>query len=109
MNEDEHDRYLDVAYEQLDNIFMLYRQFEDKHPIMLYDIQEQRIYAYPSNDFQKELSEKSQVMLRGQYEEALRRNKIVVFIRDNEERRLVSYSFQYSGQQERVWKKRKER
>jgi hypothetical protein len=107
MNDHERDEYLDVAYEQWENIFWLYREFEEKHPVMLYDIQEQRIYAYPYEDYLKELSEKSRVMLREQYEEAMRENKIVVFIRDNEARRLVSYAFQYPDLERPARRRRK--
>lgn len=92
------DEYLDAAYEQWDNIFRPYRQFEHKCPIMLYDIQEQRIYAYPYKDYLEELTEKFQQSLKEQYEEALRSNKIVIFIRDNDKRKLVSYSFAHPGQ-----------
>ena len=35
---------------------------------------------------------KSQVHLEEQYQEALKNNQIVVFVRDNEKRELVSYS-----------------
>lgn len=93
MDNRDHDRYLDIAYEQLDNIFMIYRRFEDKRPVMLYDVQEQRIYAYPYEDYKNDMSEKSRSILKEQYEKALMRNQIVVFIRDNDRRRLISYSF----------------
>jgi len=93
MDNRDHDRYLDIAYEQLDNIFMIYRRFEDKRPVMLYDVQEQRIYAYPYEDYKNDMSEKSRSILKEQYEKAFERNQIVVFIRDNDNRRLISYSF----------------
>jgi len=107
MDNCEHDEYLDIAYEQLDNIFMIYRQFEDKRPVMLYDIQEQMIYAYPYKDFKDEMSEKSQLMLKEQYEKAFKKNQIVVFIRDNDKKRLVSYSFQDPDQKKPMRKKRR--
>lgn len=86
------DYLLDAAAEQEGNILMMYHRFEDKKPVMLFDIQEQRIYAYPYEDFKKELSEKSQASLTEQYETALRENHIVVFVRDNVQRRLMSFS-----------------
>lgn len=82
----------EAACEQQGNILMVYHRFEDKKPVMLFDIQEQRIYAYPYEDFKKDLSEKSQASLTEQYEKALRNNQIVVFVRDNGQRRLVSFS-----------------
>jgi hypothetical protein len=60
---------------------------------MLLDIQEQRVYAYPYDDFRKGLSAKSQRALEKQYEAANRERQVVVFVRDNDERRLVSLAF----------------
>lgn len=59
---------------------------------MLFDVQEERIYAYPYAEFGNDLNEKSQKSLKDQYEEAGRENKMVVFVRDNVRRRLVSFS-----------------
>jgi hypothetical protein len=80
--------------EQWDNILGLYKRFEDKKPVMLLDIQEQKIYAYPYNDFKSELS-KSQIQLEEQYEAAILNNEMVVFVRDNKKKELVSYSLEY--------------
>jgi hypothetical protein len=71
---------------------MFYKKFEDKKPVMLFDIQEQRIYAYPYDSFKADLSERSQASLEQQYEKALVDEKIVVFVRDNGKKKLVSYS-----------------
>ena len=43
----ESDYLLDAVYEQWDNILKMYKLFENKDPIVLFDIQEQRIYVYP--------------------------------------------------------------
>jgi hypothetical protein len=86
------DDLLDAARVNWPHILMAYRQFEDKRPVMLFDIQEQRVYAYPYAEFAKELSERSRRSLRDQYERAVQDNEIVVFVRDNEQRRLVSFS-----------------
>lgn len=92
------DPYLDIAYAQLDNIRMWYRMFAAKQPVMLYDIQEQLVYAYPYREFKAELSQRSQAMLEDQYRRAVADNRMVVFVRDNEQRRLVSYSFDLEEQ-----------
>jgi hypothetical protein len=86
------DFLLEAAQENWPHILAAYRQFEDKKPVVLYDIQEKRIYVYPYADFLSDLSEKSQTTLKDQYERAIRDNKIVVFVRDNEQRKLVSFS-----------------
>ena len=59
---------------------------------MLFDIQEQRIYAHAYPEFRGELSERSQAMLKEQYERAIAIGEMVVFVRDNEKKKLVSYS-----------------
>lgn len=88
----ESDYLLEAAEDNWPHILMAYRQFEDKKPVVLYDIQEKRIYVYPYADFLSDLGEKSQLTLKDQYERAIQDNKIVVFVRDNDQRRLVSYS-----------------
>ena len=87
------DYLLDLAHERWPEILTLYKRFEDKKPVMLFDIQEQRIYAYPYADFHRDLSEKSQRSLKTQYEKAFREGEMVIFVRDNEQKRLVSFSY----------------
>ena len=60
--------------------------------IILYDIQEDKIYAYPYKEFKAELSKKSQVSLERDYKAACTTGRMVVFVRDNRERKLVSYT-----------------
>ena len=86
------DYLLDAAEANWPHILRMYRLFEDKGPIMLYDLQEGRIYAYPYAEFKAEMSERSQHSLEDQYERAGREGKIVVFVRDNDARRLVSFT-----------------
>ena len=74
---------------------MFYKRFEAKRPVMLFDLQSQKIYAYPYEEYKADLSERSQAMLTDEYENAIAKNKIVVFVKDNETRRLVSMSFDY--------------
>lgn len=83
--------YLDLVSEQWPNIVKLYEAYEDKRPVMLFDIQEARIYAHPYVDFKAGLSKRSRGMLEEQYQKAIDEDKIVVFVRDNQKRRLVSY------------------
>lgn len=88
----EPDYLLEAARQNWPHILAAYRQFEDKKPVVLYDLQEKRIYVYPYADFLRDLGEKSQITLKDQYERAVQENKIVVFVRDNDQRRLVSFS-----------------
>jgi len=47
---------------QWSNIRGLYMAYSSKKPIMLYDIHEKKIYAYPYKEFKAELSEKSKCL-----------------------------------------------
>src|SRR5262245_28234640 len=86
------DPYWDVVQPLMQNILSIYEAHRDKKPVMLFDMQEQRIYVYPYLDFKNDLSERSQRLLQDQYEQAMTDDKIVVFVRDNDNRKLVSYS-----------------
>ena len=84
--------YLDVVYQHLSLIVKLYERYADKKPVMLFDIQEQRIYAMPYAEYRADLSKRSQASLKKQYERAIADGEMVVFVRDNEREKLVSYS-----------------
>ncbi len=92
MSKKKKDQYLEHIEEQREHIIHLYDMFADKFPVMLYDIQNNRIYAYPYESFKADLSTRSQNMLKDQYEHAVTHGHIVVFVRDNENRKLLSYS-----------------
>jgi len=87
------EQIFDVIEEQWNNILKLYKKFEEKKPIMLFDVQEERIYAYPYEEFRLDLSKKSQRLLEEQYNDALLEKKVVVFVRDNEQEKLMSSSY----------------
>ena len=86
------DPYWDVVQSLMQNILTFCEAYRDKKPVMLFDMQEHRIYVYPYLEFKNDLSERSQRLLHDQYEQAMTDDKIVVFVRDNDARKLVSYS-----------------
>ena len=86
------DPYFEAIQDQWRNIRALYMTYENKKPIILYDLQEQKIYAYPYKEFKAEMSEKSQAVLASDYKSASALGKMVVFVRDNVERKLLSYT-----------------
>jgi hypothetical protein len=94
-HEEVEDYLFDAMCEYWEHVVRAYKQFEEKTPIILYDIQEQRIYVYPYEDFKNEMSPKTQVSLAEQYRQAGASGKMVVFVRDNEAKRLVSYLLDY--------------
>ena len=81
-----------IINEQWPNILTLYTMLADKKPVMLFDVQEQRIYAYPYKEFKAEMNQRSQAVLVEQYRRAVANNQMVVFVRDNERETLVSYT-----------------
>ena len=86
------DPYFKAIQEQWPNIRGLYMTYASKKPIILYDIQEKKIYAYPYKEFRAEISKKSQALLEHDYKAASVSGSMVVFVRDNIERKLVSYT-----------------
>ena len=87
-----HDPYWDVVQSLMQNILTIYEVYREKKPVMLFDLQEQRIYVYPYLDVKHDMSERSQRLLQDQYEQAMTDDKIVVFVRDNDAKKLVSYT-----------------
>ena len=85
------DPYFRAIQEQWPNIRGLYRTYGSQKPIILYDIQQNKIYAYPYKEFKAEMSKKSQASLEHDYKSASVFGSMVVFVRDNIKRKLVSY------------------
>ena len=66
----------------------------------------------PYKDFKEEMNPGNQASLQDQYERAMATSKIVVFVRDNVNRRLVSYSLHYErgdAAGSRAWRKKRRR
>jgi hypothetical protein len=87
------DDLVEAAEGVLPHILMFYERFEGKRPVMLLDLQGRKIYAYPYEEFKADLGHRSQAMLTADYEKAIAMNKVVVFVRDNLTKRLVSMLF----------------
>src|SRR5271170_7985868 len=85
------DRYYSAIQEQWPNIRGLYVTYASRKPIMLYDIHDNKIYAYPYREFKAELSESSQASLERDYKSTSVIGGMIVFVRDNIERKMVSY------------------
>jgi hypothetical protein len=67
-----------AACSRAGDILMFYKTFSDKKPVMLLELPSQKIFAYPYLDFKNTLSERSQMMLEEEYDEALAHNQMVV-------------------------------
>jgi hypothetical protein len=108
------DYLLNTVLEHWGMILRAYKLHEAHKPIVLFDIQEERIYVYPYKEFKEEMNPRSQASLQDQYERAITTNKIVVFVRDNVNRRLVSFSLDYergnttgSRSRRKKWRRKK--
>jgi hypothetical protein len=101
------DPYLDVVYRHWSSIVMMYERYADKKPVMLFDIEEQRIYALPYAAYGAELSQRSQASLKEQYEHAVANGDVVVFVRDNQQEKLVSFSLPVTTQPSRTSRARR--
>jgi hypothetical protein len=88
-----HDDLVEAAQSLLPHILRFFKRFEDKRPVMLLELPSQRIYAYPYQEFLDDLNERSQAILKDQYERAVAEDEIVVFVRDDQTQRLVSMLF----------------
>jgi hypothetical protein len=87
------DHLWDALVENWSHILRAYRLCEHRGPIIvLYDIQEKRVYVYPFAAFKADMGEASQRSLQEQQDRAVSERQFVVFVRDNEQRRLVSFS-----------------
>ena len=86
------DPYWDLIGERFADICRHYGSFAEKKPVMLLDVQSGRIYAYPFQEFRDDLTERTRASFSEQYQDAVSRGEMVVFVRDNDNRKLRSYS-----------------
>ena len=70
------DKYLGIIEMHYLLILEIYLLYEKKKPVMLLDVTEGKIYAYPYKEFKKELNVGGQVSLTKQYDEALRGDQV---------------------------------
>ncbi len=85
--------FYNIINAYMGHIQLFYKTFKDKNPVMELSLPSHKIYAYPYSEYLKMLSESSQKVLKKEYNEAIKNNKMVVFVRDNEEKVLKSSSF----------------
>jgi hypothetical protein len=89
---DLHTEYVAAAWSDIEAIRQLYSRFARKRPVMLLELPTRRIYAYPFHGYKADLSPRSQALLEDQYAEAARAGEMVVFVRDEDRRQLVSFN-----------------
>jgi len=93
------DPYLSLISEQWTNISRLYNQFADKYPVMLLDVMDHAIHAFPSDEFRALLDAESQTAFDEQYVRALAMRQMVLFVRDIDNKIFQSYSLQLEDEE----------
>lgn len=59
---------------------------------MLYEVDGEKIYSYVYSEFLTDINPNTKDALCAQYEKARKENKVVLFIRDRETKKLKSYT-----------------
>ena len=85
------DLYWNKIVQEWHHIISAYQEHEDKKPIMEYRLPDCKIYAYPANDYIDDLSLRSREDARKTYQRACIENKIMIFVKDMENKILKSY------------------
>lgn len=85
------DLYWDKIVQEWPRIISAYHEHEDKKPIMEYRLPARKIYAYPANDYIDDLSLRSREDARKTYQRACLENKMMIFVKDMENKILRSY------------------
>ena len=74
-------------------ILQAWNEHREKKPIIECDLSEQTVSALPAVDYINYLSENDREKVREIYEEITARGGVMVFIRDNENQTLQSYTY----------------
>lgn len=86
------DPYLELIQRQWPAIAEAYNQFAEQQPIMLMDVQNAEIHAYPFEEFALVLEAASRRQVEAQYRRALAKRQMVLFVRDTDNRVFQSYT-----------------
>jgi hypothetical protein len=70
---------------------MAYQEHEDKKPIIEYSLPDHVIYAYPANEYIDRLGFEKREDARKIYQQARLEDKMMIFVKDMENRILQSY------------------
>jgi len=85
------DAYWEVIKEQWPSILMAYQLHEDKKPIIEYRLPDHLVLAYPAYEYIDGLSMRTRDETKKRYQLASVNQKVMVFIRDFDNRILRSY------------------
>ena len=83
--------YLDTIDKIADKVYEFYNMSDRKDLVMIYEMNENKIYSYIYDEYKKSLNELSKEILKKQYQEANESKRIVLFIRDKTRKKFKSY------------------
>ena len=88
------DPYLNLIDEQWENITKIYDVFRKKKPIVEYNLDDDKIYAYPAIEYINTLSVKTKNEIKNKYMKACSHNEFLLLIRDEKNKKFRSYIFE---------------
>ena len=91
------DPYVQKLYEHWDAITGMYCAFPQHAPIIEFDVASGQIVAWPAEEYIGELTERTREQTRKQYQQAVTKGALMVFVRDAPEEILRSYVFPPAG------------
>jgi hypothetical protein len=74
-------------------ITAMYLAYEDRKPMIEFDVVRGQILAYPAKDYLEDITERTRDLAKKQYREAIAEGALMVFVRDKAKRVLRSYVF----------------
>jgi hypothetical protein len=87
------DIYLPILRKHWDALTGMYVAFEDRAPMLEFDVVTGQIRAYPAGDYLEELSGRTREETKKQYKKAVAEGALMVFVRDESKEILRSYIF----------------
>jgi hypothetical protein len=92
MERKEDEIYLAKIEEIRLKVYEFFKMSDRSDLIMVYEMQEEKIYSYIYEDYMNSLVPKSKAILKKQYQEAQASDEIVLFIKDNLRKKMKSFN-----------------
>jgi len=87
------DTYLPILREHWDALTGMYVAFEDRAPMLEFNVVTGQIRAYAAEDYLEELSDRTREETKKQYKKTVAEGALMVFVRDESKEILRSYIF----------------
>jgi hypothetical protein len=82
-----------MLHEHWDALTGMYLAFEDRAPMMEFDVARGQIRAYPAREYLEGLTDRTREETKKQYKRAVAEGALMVFVRDESKEILRSYVF----------------